>query len=151
MVRSGYLSIAELKLIPELSMNPLCPRIIELFNEDGQNHVNFRMFVMTLSAFHASAPTEEKMKVAFDCYDVDGDGVISALDLYTILKMLVGDNLDEVKVKAIAHKTIEEAASDVDSGVLTYNDFSRSIGAEALQKDLCLKEINKPAWQMADD
>ena len=35
--KSGYISAAEFQAIPELSMNPLCHRIIKLFDRDGMD------------------------------------------------------------------------------------------------------------------
>lgn len=42
-----------------------------------------------LSAFSPKATKEEKLRTAFSCYDVDGDGEISHSDMFLILKMLV--------------------------------------------------------------
>jgi len=38
---------------------------------------------------------EKKLKFAFKIYDIDGDGFISNGELYHVLKMMVGANLEE--------------------------------------------------------
>jgi len=47
--------------IPELSLNPLAPRIIEVFNEDGQNELDFKQFVTSLSVFARDVKREHKL------------------------------------------------------------------------------------------
>lgn len=50
-------------MIPELAMNPLALRIIELFSPDSDG-INFRLFVAGLSVFHEKAPHQEKLDCA---------------------------------------------------------------------------------------
>lgn len=148
--KRGYLTETELKLIPELSMNPLCTRIIALFDVDNANHVNFSTFVRTLSVFHAQAPADEKMRVAFDCYDVDGDGEVSIDDLFTVLSSLVGDNLSEADVLQIATRTIKAADTNGD-GVLDYDEFAATFDADVLMTKMSLPEPFKEDWEKADE
>jgi hypothetical protein len=46
----------------QLVMNPLGTRIIALFDTEETEEVNFRQFVMTLSAFHPMASIEERLR-----------------------------------------------------------------------------------------
>ena len=55
--------------------------------------------------------------VAFDVYDVDGDGFISHLDLFHILKLLVGTNLSDLQLRKIVNKTISKADKDKDNKI----------------------------------
>lgn len=63
----GFISSEEFLSIPELSINPLAQRL-SFFVES----INFKEFVTFLSGFSAKAGREEKLKVMFDVYDVDG-------------------------------------------------------------------------------
>jgi len=90
--KRGTISSADLQLIPELSMNPMCHRIIALFDEDKTDSINFHRFVQTLAVFSDRTSPAAKLQLAFRCYDVDGDGVINENDLFHVLKMLVGCN-----------------------------------------------------------
>lgn len=58
---SGTLSVEELLGIPEFSMNPLAPRILELLNTK-QEELDFTGFTQLLSVFHARAPPKEKLE-----------------------------------------------------------------------------------------
>src|SRR4051812_36527639 len=104
------------------AVNPLCHRIIALFDTDGSDQVNFKRFVQTLSLFHPDATHAQKLTgrctlrcqlhffsaVLFRVYDVDGDGLISEADLFHVLKMLVGSYLEDAKLQKIVKKTISE-------------------------------------------
>lgn len=120
--KTGRISASEFTLIPELSMNPLCERIIALFDQDGKDQVNFYQFVHTLAVFHPSTPHSAKQRFIFRCYDVDGDGRVSRGDLFHVMKLLVGSNLDDRQVDQIVAKTFE--ALDLGRGeAIEYDTF----------------------------
>ncbi len=146
----GYITSADMQLIPELSMNPLCERIIALFDDDGKDHINFRTFVTTLHIFHPKTSREDKMKCkitlvvlrcitaakllthflfpcvdAFRCYDVDRDGKISESDLYYVLRLLVGDNVEEDQLRDIVKKTLSSVTDTDEAVALTFNNFAK--------------------------
>lgn len=56
-------------------------------------------------------------KVAFKLYDMDRDGFISNGELYTVLKMMVGNNLKDVQLQQIVDKTIFNADKDGDGKI----------------------------------
>jgi len=124
--KDGLLSAAELSLIPELSMSPMCNRIIGLFDQDSSDQINFSRFVQTLSWFHPRASPTEKLQVVFKCYDVDQDSYISENDLFHVLKMLVGANLDDSKLKTIVHKTLKDSGAT--DGKLDFPTFAKALG-----------------------
>jgi serine/threonine-protein phosphatase 2B regulatory subunit len=62
------------------------------------------------------------MKFAFSIYDMNCDGYISNGDLFNTLKLLVGENLNEVQIQQIVDRTIIEADVDKD-GKLSYSEF----------------------------
>jgi serine/threonine-protein phosphatase 2B regulatory subunit len=39
---------------------------------------------------------EEKIKFVFKIYDMNGDGYISNGELFQVIKMMVGDNLNDI-------------------------------------------------------
>lgn len=87
-------------------MNPLVMRVIDAFGDNGDNKINFKMFIETLSVFSTKATQDEKLKcthmacmrpfrvssrsiVAFSIYDTSGDGYIDSDELYQVLKVMV--------------------------------------------------------------
>ena len=83
--RVGFISSQDFYLIPELSMNPLCDRIIALFDPTRSEQVTFDSFVQTVNLFHQHTKVEERVKAVFQMYDVDEDGFITASDLLALV------------------------------------------------------------------
>lgn len=48
-----------------------------------------------LGVLSPNAEKSAKIDFAYRIYDVDGDGVVNASDLQTILRMMVGENLND--------------------------------------------------------
>jgi len=124
---SGWISAADFQLIPELSMNPLCERIIALFQFDQEQpeRVNFRTFVRILAVFHPKASADEKLKLAFRCYDVDADGFLNEADLTHVLKLVIGDNMTDEQIAFIALQTLSNAGADHPG--LSFEQFSKAL------------------------
>jgi serine/threonine-protein phosphatase 2B regulatory subunit len=55
-------------------------------------------------------------------YDIDNDGFIGKMELFQILKMMVGSNLLDSQLQQIVDKTITEADRDGD-GKITFDEF----------------------------
>eukprot|EP01111_Echinosteliopsis_oligospora_P013237 TRINITY_DN4694_c0_g1_i1.p1 TRINITY_DN4694_c0_g1~~TRINITY_DN4694_c0_g1_i1.p1 ORF type:complete len:179 (+),score=32.92 TRINITY_DN4694_c0_g1_i1:57-593(+) len=96
----GSVSTDEFYNIPELSMNPLAPRIISVFDAAKNGQVNFKQFIEVLSVFHPESSKEEKMKFAFKVYDIKEDGYIDSDELSKVLKMMVGQFLTEEQIQS---------------------------------------------------
>eukprot|EP01125_Pyxidicula_operculata_P000397 TRINITY_DN10428_c0_g1_i1.p1 TRINITY_DN10428_c0_g1~~TRINITY_DN10428_c0_g1_i1.p1 ORF type:complete len:182 (-),score=23.66 TRINITY_DN10428_c0_g1_i1:19-564(-) len=123
---SGTLTIDEFMSIPELAVNPLLVRVIQIFDENKDNQVQFTEFIKALSVFSENGNKEQKLKFAFQVYDIDADGFISNGELFQVLKMMVGNNLTEVQLQQIVDKTILEADEDKD-GKISYEEFKKMI------------------------
>ena len=67
-----------------------------------------------------------EFSVAFQVYDIDGDGFISNGELFQVLKMMVGDNLNDVQLQQIVDKTILEGDEDKD-GRISFEEFKAMI------------------------
>lgn len=119
--QSGTLEADELMMIPELAMNPLVPRIVAIFDS-----VNFRQFVSYLSVFGLNGTAEAKTDFAFRIYDVDGDGYVSERDLETVLKMMVGDNIEEDSLQRVVKKVFDDADKDR-NGLISREEFGSAV------------------------
>ena len=134
----GFLTQHEMQLIPELSLNPLCNRVIELFDEGQRNQINFRDFVRTLWIFSPRSPDELKLKSAFKVFDVDDDGQISEQDLYNVMQIMVGKTFPSQKLSQIVEDLIQSAQIHDEENdnederqprsYLTYEELTKSIG-----------------------
>ncbi|BFZ61398.1 Calcineurin subunit B [Saitoella coloradoensis] len=123
---SGSISRDEFLSIPQIANNPLAHRLIAILDKDGGGDVDFREFIMGLSAFSSKGNKEEKLRFAFKVYDIDRDGYISNGELFIVLKMMVGANLKDNQLQQIVDKTIMEADKDKD-GRISFEEFAQMV------------------------
>jgi len=124
---SGSISVEEFLTIPELAVNPLLERIISIFDTNHNGEIEFSEFISGLSTFTQKDKKEAKLRFVFQIYDVDCDGYISNGELFQVLKIMVGNNLNDIQLQQIVDKTILEADKDKD-GRVSFDEFVGLIG-----------------------
>ncbi|XP_054440918.1 calcineurin subunit B type 2 [Pteronotus mesoamericanus] len=132
---SGALSVDEFLSLPELRHNPLVQRVIEVFDADGNGEVNFEEFIVGTSQFSVKGNEEEKLRFAFNIYDMDKDGYISNGELFQVLKMMVGNNLKDWKLQQLVDKTIITLDTDGD-GKISFEEFTAAVKGLEVHKKL---------------
>eukprot|EP00762_Andalucia_godoyi_P001888 ANDGO_06023.mRNA.1 Calcineurin subunit B len=135
---SGTITADEFLMIPELAVNPLRARVISIFDTDKDETVNFKEFISALSVFSAKGDKESKLAFAFKIYDLDGDGFITNFELFTVLKMMVGNNLSDVQLQQIVDKTIAEADLDKD-GRISMQEFGNTLSMSDLDSKMTIR------------
>jgi len=99
----------------------------------SSSHINFHRFVKVFSTFTDRATEKEKIKLAFQCYDVDGDGLVSRDDLSALLKLLVGSNIEDSTLSVIVERAMDSASGSEKNRHLTLGDFERVFGKQIVQ------------------
>uniref|UniRef100_A0A3P9JV07 EF-hand domain-containing protein n=1 Tax=Oryzias latipes TaxID=8090 RepID=A0A3P9JV07_ORYLA len=123
---SGSLSVGEFMSLPELQQNPLVPRVIDIFDTDGDGEIDFREFMEGISQFSVGGSREQKLQFAFRIYDVDKDGFISNGELFQVLKTMAGSNLKDWELQQVVDKTIVGADQDGD-GRICFQEFRQVV------------------------
>lgn len=136
---SGSISSEEFQSIPELAMNPLFPRIMAVFDQDGTDSVNFSRFVRIMSVFRPDADREDKTEFAFRIYDIDGDGYITKAELFEVLKMCVGPNIKEKDLEKIVDQTIQEADILDKDGRISRAEFAHALECDDVNRKLSIR------------
>ena len=116
--------------------------MIAIFDEDGGGDVDFQEFVMGLSAFSSKGNKEEKLRFAFKVYDIDRDGYISNGELFSVLKMMVGNNLKDIQLQQIVDKTIMEADKDGD-GRVSFEEFTDMVESTDVNLSMTLSKSSR--------
>lgn len=135
---SGSIDKSEFMSIPGVSSNPLATRIMEVFDTDNSGDVDFQEFITGLSIFSSRGSKDEKLNFAFKIYDIDKDGYISNGELFIVLKIMVGNNLDDDQLQQIVDRTIVENDLDND-GKLSFEEFKNAIETTEVAKSLTLQ------------
>ncbi|KAM4751208.1 calcineurin subunit B type 1b [Anableps anableps] len=125
--QSGSLSVDEFMSLPELQQNPLVRRVVDIFDTDGNGEVDFMEFMEGVSQFSIRGDKLQKLRFAFRVYDMDKDGFISNGELFQVLKMMVGANLQDTELQQIVDKTIVSADKDGD-GRVSFEEFCAMVG-----------------------
>merc|ERR1711935_444743 len=129
---NNRLSVAEFLEMPE---NPIVQRVVQVFDADHSGELDFGEFVKGLAMFTMkNDDRERKLRFLFDIYDMDGDGVISNGELYSVLKMMVGSNLKDEQLQQIVDKTVRTLDKDCD-GMVSYEEFCNIVGKGVGKED----------------
>lgn len=125
--QNGQLDPNELFDVPEIADNPLVKRVISVFDTDGDGKVSFVEFLVGLAKLTAGTDEQQKIKFAFDIYDTKKDGYISNGELFCVMKMMVGNNLNDKQLQQLVDRTMLQADKDYD-GLISFEEF-RSVVA----------------------
>jgi len=93
-----------------------------------------------LSSLSAAGGDEEKLRFAFKIYDMNEDGFITNGELFTVLKMMVGNNLNDVQLQQLVDRTIIKADKDYD-GKISYEEFKSMVKDLDIGSKLTLSNI----------
>ncbi|XP_041999478.1 calcineurin subunit B-like [Salvia hispanica] len=126
----GFISADEFMNVPEFAMNPLSQRLLRML--DG---LNFKEFVLFLSAFSSRASLQLKVEFIFKVYDSDGNHKVSFNDVLDILRDLTGQFIAEHQRERVLTKVLEEAGYRKDS-VLVPADFMKILGSSVLKMEV---------------
>ncbi|XP_045398760.1 calcineurin B homologous protein 2 [Lemur catta] len=152
--KKGYLSRMDLQQIGALAVNPLGDRIIDSFFPDRSQRVDFSGFVRVLAHFR---PIEEedseirdlkkpeplnsrmnKLRFAFQLYDLDGDGKISWQEMLQVLRLMVGVQVTEEQLESITDRTVQEADEDGD-GAVSFLEFAKSLEKMNVEQKMSIR------------
>ena len=97
-------------------------RVIAVLDKNKDGNISFLEFVQGLNSLSAASSQEEKLRFAFQIYDINNDGFISNGELFTVLKMMVGTNLNDIQLQQLVDRTIIKADKDMD-GKISFQEF----------------------------
>eukprot|EP00055_Hartaetosiga_balthica_P000431 m.136545 g.136545 ORF g.136545 m.136545 type:complete len:209 (+) comp10733_c0_seq1:89-715(+) len=140
----GYIVAEDLMAIPELAINPISNRIIQLFVHDAGTNpsrsIEFPKFLTTLAVFAPltqahkrfhdtneikqweARQKHDKLQFLFNIYDTHGDGFIDQQELFSVLKGLVVGGMSDEQLRFIVEQTICEA-DNVGDGNISFDKF----------------------------
>lgn len=90
-------------------------RVISIFDKNKDGKISFSEFLSGITSCHLGLASlygtdeEHKLRFAFKIYDIDEDGFITNGELFTVLKMMVGNNLTDLQLQQLVDRTIIKA------------------------------------------
>jgi serine/threonine-protein phosphatase 2B regulatory subunit len=97
--------------------------VISVLDKNKDGSISFFEFVHGLNSLSAGSSNEDKLRFAFQIYDINNDGFISNGELFSVLKMMVGSNLNDVQLQQLVDRTIIKGDADHD-GMLSFEEFA---------------------------
>lgn len=92
--------------IENIKDNPIS--IILIKKHTVKDHLNSEEMLESLHSFVNTKDFNQKLKYIFNFYDTNGDGEISSIELFEILKVLNKGILEDWKIQNIVDKTFAE-------------------------------------------
>ncbi|KII65985.1 Calcineurin subunit B [Thelohanellus kitauei] len=135
--QSGSLTKDEILNIPGLKQNPLVGRVLEVFDSDRNGEIDLKEFINGIALFSSKGNNENKIRFIFDIYDINRDGFITNGELFTVLKAMVGSNLNDEQLQQIVDKTMVAYDTDND-GRISYQEFKSKAESITVFNSMCL-------------
>ena len=123
--------------------------IVDFVGREESGEIDFSEFVMGLSHLTTKEDREEKLRFAFRIYDIDNNGFISDVELFQVLKTMVGGNLKDFQIQEIVDMTIRSADKNLD-GKINFDEFCQIVEKTKVNKKVGAfpeDEETRPLWQ----
>jgi len=107
------------------------------FDVDKNGEIDFREFACGLSIVLKGTP-EERLKLMFNSYDLDGDGVLDKIELYNMIKSSTknsGQDVSDTVLKKMVEETFELVDTDK-NGEISFEEFDRAVHSGKLSFSL---------------
>ncbi|GBG26796.1 Calcineurin subunit B [Hondaea fermentalgiana] len=141
----GTITRSELLRIPELSMNPIVERVLARLHFSETSRINFTDFLNILAVFRPKSDPKDRLRVLFDVFDEDSQGLISRENIISVLKSMVGTQLTTEEIEGIVDAVVEDMDADKD-GRISFEDFSARLLHGGLPDKMTV-----PVWHSDDD
>ena len=92
-------------------------RVIAVLDKNKDGNISFLEFVQGLNSLSSHAAEEDKLRFAFKIYDINDDGYISNGELFQVLKIMIGSNLNDMQLQQLVDRTMIKADTDFDGKI----------------------------------
>jgi Ca2+-binding EF-hand superfamily protein len=100
-------------------------RIFRVFDANEDGRISFEEYLQCLSVLSSKASQEDKLKLSFQIYDLDGDNMISVDDLTSALASTLREHdiiIERKEIDEIVTHTMDEVCPDV-TGKISLSEY----------------------------
>jgi Ca2+-binding EF-hand superfamily protein len=124
----------QFQAIPLLRHSPFSERMFDVTDKDGSGLLSLLEFSQLMSTLSERSPKDQKLRLAFEIYDHDGDGRLSLEDVAATLVKITGGGMSDDEVQQIAAKVLEESGNNGEA--LTFEDFRKVMMGTEFEKKM---------------
>ena len=125
----GHVHVEKVCDVPEIAMFPLLLRIVSKYNADKTGGITFVEFARAMSTLSGKATLGEKLRFAFDLYDINGNGVVTGSEMFDVFRLMSRRHYTDESLQQIVSAFMAEYPSG-----LTFDDFSQMFAISDLSK-----------------
>ncbi|ELA47660.1 hypothetical protein VCUG_00861 [Vavraia culicis subsp. floridensis] len=107
--------------ITSIRDNPITKHLLKKFTINGT--FEFEKLLDALREFALNDQLSPKIKLLFDLYDCDNDGVISRCDLFNVIKMFSDESLCDSNIQNV----VDRCFLDLECNEITFKNFKTFI------------------------
>jgi len=126
--------------------NPLADRMVDVFSERKDGRLSFEEFVDLFSVFHPRSSRNDKVKMVFKLFDLDGDGFLNPSDLKNVLYLVLKAGYDWDGRKTAyeqEHKSkVKELSKTIYAFLQYLDEESRNVFESTRRNDSSSLEFN---------
>ena len=126
---SDTIPVERLRDLPETANVPLFHRVLTFHNVDKSGLISFSEFVHAMSTLSPNATLDEKMRFAFNLFDMNGSGQVEAPEVFQLLRMAMGRSHSDAQLQA----GVDQVMSQHPKG-LTFAEFAELMDVSDLTK-----------------
>lgn len=140
--RNGRITLKQFLDIPEISTNPLMPKVASAYLETGTDKLTSKSFINMLSRLSPRNSLADKKEFAFQVLDTDNDGYLSYHELFSLIRMVTGPSLTDDQVLSTITGILNR--SDLQQASrLTFEEFVNIVSDEEIE-ELFTVELQLP-------
>ncbi|XP_044177822.1 calcineurin subunit B-like isoform X2 [Acropora millepora] len=124
--RNGGISLKQFLDIPEISTNPIMPKVASYYLEKRTNKLTYSAFITMMSRLSSRNPLDDKRQFAFQVLDRDNDGCLSYHELFSLFRIVTGPTLKDDQVLAALTSILSRSELQQASKV-TFEEFTQVV------------------------
>lgn len=140
--KNGGITLKQFLDIPEISTNPVMPKVASAYLERRTNSITPKSFIKIMSRLSHRNSIQDKKEFAFQLLDTDQDGYLSYSELFSLLRMVTGPLITDNHLLGMISSILNRSELQQTTR-LTFDEFTNIVSEEEIE-NLFTVELQLP-------
>lgn len=131
--RNGGITLKQFLDIPEISTNPIMPKVASVHLDSRSRKITYRSFINMLSRLSPRNSLDDRKEFAFQVLDTDGNGQLSYHELFSLFRMVTGPVLTDDQVVELIAGILSRSNLQQDSKV-SFQEFTNIVSDDEIEQ-----------------